>query len=164
MSPGTRSIIFPIFQWNLQSLPSLKKKNFFLSGPFFKVFIEFVKFCFCFMFWLFGHEACRILALERGIKPTPPALEGKVLTTGPPGKSQPLPFCFHFYLINLSAAFNSNDQTLALNILSNFFPCVPWLSDWQYLSSSFPSQKRQLHFTHFFFTTSHIYFMPYIYS
>ena len=34
----------------------------------------------------FGHEACGILAPWRGTKPTPPALEGKVLTTGPPGK------------------------------------------------------------------------------
>ena len=42
--------------------------------------------CFCFMFWFFGHKACGILAPQPGIKPTPPALEGKVLTTGPPGK------------------------------------------------------------------------------
>ena len=30
--------------------------------------------------------ACGILVLQPGIEPTPPALEGKVLTTGPPGK------------------------------------------------------------------------------
>ena len=36
------------------------------------------------MFWFFGHEACGILP---GIAPSPPALEGKVLTMGPPGKS-----------------------------------------------------------------------------
>ena len=28
------------------------------------------------------------LALQSGIKPTPPALEGKILTSGPPGKFQ----------------------------------------------------------------------------
>ena len=39
------------------------------------------------MFWFFGHEACGILAPGPGIEPTPPALEGKVLTTGLPGKS-----------------------------------------------------------------------------
>ena len=39
------------------------------------------------MFWFFGHEAYGISALWPGIKPAPPALEGKVLTTGPPGKS-----------------------------------------------------------------------------
>ena len=39
------------------------------------------------MFWFFGHEACGILAPWPGIEPTPPALEGEVLTTGLPGKS-----------------------------------------------------------------------------
>ena len=39
------------------------------------------------MFWFFGREACGILAPGPGIKPAPPALEGEVLTTGPPGKS-----------------------------------------------------------------------------
>ena len=38
-------------------------------------------------FWIFGHEACGILAPRPGIEPAPPALEGEVLTTGPPGKS-----------------------------------------------------------------------------
>ena len=38
-------------------------------------------------FGFFGREACGILALRPGIEPTPPALEGEVLTTGPPGKS-----------------------------------------------------------------------------
>ena len=39
------------------------------------------------MFWFFGQEACGILAPWPGFKPAPPALEGKVLTTGLPGKS-----------------------------------------------------------------------------
>ena len=39
------------------------------------------------MFWFFGREAYGILAPRPGIEPTPPALEGEVLTTGPPGKS-----------------------------------------------------------------------------
>ena len=34
-----------------------------------------------------GCEACRILASQPGIEPVPSVLEGKVLTTGPPGKS-----------------------------------------------------------------------------
>ena len=41
------------------------------------------------MLWFFGREACGILAPRPGIEPTPPALEGKVLTAGPPGKSPP---------------------------------------------------------------------------
>ena len=40
------------------------------------------------MFRLFGCEACGILAPWPGIKPTSPALEGKVLIAGLPGKSQ----------------------------------------------------------------------------
>ena len=60
----------------------------FLMWTIFKVFIEFVTlyyFFLCFVF--FGQEACGVLALWPGIEPAPPALEGKVLTTGPPGKS-----------------------------------------------------------------------------
>ena len=41
------------------------------------------------MFWFFGQEACGILALRPGMVPTFSALEGEVLTTGQPGKSQP---------------------------------------------------------------------------
>ena len=40
------------------------------------------------MFWPFGSKACRILDPWPGMKPAPSALEGKALTTGPPGKSQ----------------------------------------------------------------------------
>ena len=39
------------------------------------------------MFWIFGVEACGILAPRPGIEPAPPALEGDILSTGPPGKS-----------------------------------------------------------------------------
>ena len=58
-------------------------RSFFL----FKSLLNLLQYCFCFMFWFFGHEACVILALQRGIEPIPPALEGEVLTTGQPGKS-----------------------------------------------------------------------------
>ena len=46
-----------------------------------------LQYCFCFVYWFFGCEACGILVPWPGIKPTPPTLEGKVLTTQPPGKS-----------------------------------------------------------------------------
>ena len=39
------------------------------------------------MLWLTDHKACGILASQPGIEPTHPALEGEILTTGPPGKS-----------------------------------------------------------------------------
>ena len=43
----------------------------------------------CFVFYCFWlcHEACGILVPWPGIEPAPSALKGKVLTTGPPGKS-----------------------------------------------------------------------------
>ena len=48
------------------------------------------------MFWFFGLKACGILAAQPGIKPSPSALEGEVLITGPPGKS-PHPWFFFFF-------------------------------------------------------------------
>ena len=51
-----------------------------------------LQYYFCFMFCVSDHEACGILApmvlnSRHGIEPVPPALEGEVLSTGPPGKS-----------------------------------------------------------------------------
>ena len=61
----------------------------------FKVFIEFVTILllfyvsvFCLFVCLFSREACGILPPQPGIEPEPPALEGKVLTTGLSGNSQ----------------------------------------------------------------------------
>ena len=56
------------------------------------------------IFWLFGHKACGILAPHSGIKPSPPPLEGEVLTTGRPGKSPPQ--C-HF-MLRLLCSLNSH--------------------------------------------------------
>ena len=71
---------------------------FFLIQTIFKVFIEFVTillpfhglfvFRVFFFFWFYGPEACKILAQQPRIEPTPPVLECKVLTTGLSGKSQ----------------------------------------------------------------------------
>ena len=44
------------------------------------------------MFWFVDPEACGILAPRSGIEPAPPALEGKVLTIGLPGKFQDVQF------------------------------------------------------------------------
>ena len=56
----------------------------------FKVFIEFFTILLMFyVFGFFGHEVGGILAPQPGIKPSPSALEGNILTTGPPGKSLP---------------------------------------------------------------------------
>ena len=54
-----------------------------------KAFIEnLLQYCFCFMFWFFGHEVCWILAPQPGIEPALPALESEILTTGLRGRSQ----------------------------------------------------------------------------
>ena len=53
-----------------------------------KTLLNFLQYCLCFMFRFFGRETCRILAPQLGMKPIPPALEGKVLATGLPGKSK----------------------------------------------------------------------------
>ena len=53
-------------------------------------------------------EASGILAPQPGIKPTPPALEGKVLITGPLGKS---PGSL-LYLLSLSLFFFPGTQCL----------------------------------------------------
>ena len=68
------------------------------SNYFFKIFLKCIPFkksllnllqcCFCFMFWFLGQKACGILAAWPWMEPTTPALEGKVLSTGPRGKSQ----------------------------------------------------------------------------
>ena len=50
------------------------------------------------MFWFFGWEACGVLTPWPGIKPVTPALEGRVLTTGLPGK---VLFIFHLSFISL---------------------------------------------------------------
>ena len=48
----------------------------------FKIFIEFVAILLLFYVLDFCQEACEILATQSEIEPTPPALEGKILTIG----------------------------------------------------------------------------------
>ena len=70
----------------------------FLCGPFLNCLLNLLQYCFC-LLCFFGFLAtrpvgsCGILTSWPGIEPTPPALEGKVLTTGPPGKSLDVLFC-----------------------------------------------------------------------
>ena len=53
----------------------------------------------------FGHEVCGILAPGSGIEPTPFALEGKVPTAGPPGKS------LYFLILKLCKEFYKKTRT-----------------------------------------------------
>ena len=70
------------------------------------------------MSWFFGCEAYGILASQPGIKPIPPALEGKVLTTGLPGKS---PGYDNF----LQLCNYQDSQDIEQSTHPKMFPCVP---------------------------------------
>ena len=69
---------------------------FFWCGPFLKSLLNLLQYCLCFAFFFFGHKACGILAPWSGIEPTPPTLEGEILTTVPPGKSYKFSFRSQF--------------------------------------------------------------------
>ena len=72
--------------------PNFSEDIFFQRGPFLSVFIEFVTVLLLFyVFWIFGYKSYEILAAQSGIKPTPSALEDKVLTAGLPENSLPKP-------------------------------------------------------------------------
>ena len=73
----------------------------FLMWTIFKSLLNLLQYCRCPMFWFFGREACGILAPWPGIKPSPSALEGEVLTTGPPGKSQGSATTLYLYVSDL---------------------------------------------------------------
>ena len=62
-------------------------KRFFDVDPFLKSLLNLLQYYFCFMFWFFGPKACWILVPWPGVHSVPPALEGKILIPGPPGKS-----------------------------------------------------------------------------
>ena len=77
------------------------------------------------MFWFFGREIRGILAPQPGIKHVPPELEGKVLTTGLPGKSHPKPpFKAYFYHLvsGFWKPFNSHISVMVY-IQYDTFPC-----------------------------------------
>jgi len=77
--PGFKTPRFLFFSNTIQGCSSI------LS---FYIFIEFVTIFVCVLcFGFFGWEACGILPPRPEIKLTPTSLEGKVLTTGPLGKS-----------------------------------------------------------------------------
>ena len=79
--------------------------------------------CFCFMFWVFGHEACGILAHQLGIECAPPALEGEIPTTGSPGKSLlPLILMFGLHGIKHVDFEDSPNDELTFSY-SNVFLC-----------------------------------------
>ena len=70
-------------------------------GHFKNLLLNLLQYCFGFMFWFFGCEACGILAPQSDIKLALPALEGKVFT-GPPEKKSRKSFkkCFHTLVLH----------------------------------------------------------------
>ena len=64
-------------------------KVFFFNGPFLKSLLNVLQYCVCFVLF-FWPGTMWDLNSPPGIEPSPPALEGEVLTTGPPGK---FPLC-----------------------------------------------------------------------
>ena len=90
LSPGSVSNrSHSIWSLNVDFFSLLRLSSLFRS---ILVFIELLQHCFCFIFWIFCYKAPGILVLPPGTEPKYPALEGKVLTTGPPGKSLDCPF------------------------------------------------------------------------
>ena len=103
--PTTSSGFLPSGQWVLQFQNPTWKSCF--PGPHLFFFLKTFFGCCCrpfksiywicysissvFMFSFLDHETCGILAPWPGIKPAPSALEGEVLTTGPPGKALKTP-------------------------------------------------------------------------
>ena len=70
-------------------MPDSLLSFFLIDRLFFKSLLNLLQYCLCFdfFFFFFCCDACGISVPQPGIKPTPPALEGKVLTAGLPGKS-----------------------------------------------------------------------------
>ena len=96
---------------------------------FLKIFIELATVLLSFSVLDFGPRGYGILGPQTGIEYTPPALEGQILTTGPPGKSQGPHsfdvggnnngFCFPFtFQISLDKAVN---RGVWLKLLLGFF-------------------------------------------
>jgi len=81
-------------------------------------------------FGFFGFYTCRILAPLPGIKPAPPALEAKVLTTGPAEKSLYSPSGHSLPLPLVSLLVGSSGATILdiyFGIFMHFHGCKPFL-------------------------------------
>ena len=83
------------------------------------------------MCWLFGWEACGILTPRPGMEPAPPALEGGVPTTGPPGKSlvallnANISICFCIMFFSSSGV----GTLLSSPLLQQLAECLPYKNE-----------------------------------
>jgi len=126
--------------WHSQSCPfDILKQHLLFSPIFYLLFLVFSFFSFKICWWLFKVftefvtillvlcfafclQACGILVLQPGIEPAPRAVEGKVLTTGQPGRSSP-------------------SSSLSLHFPS--FSLKDWLSGFKYQFSYFQCDLGQ---------------------
>ena len=98
----------------------------------------------CFFFF---HNACAILAPRQGIKPTLPALEGEVLTTGPSGKLFCIYVLDHILILFLSIFKKSCKRATIMQILILIMQIlvIPHNANiWYYLSIK---RKKSRNFT-----------------
>ena len=99
---------------------------------FLEAFIDFVTILLLFYVLFFGREACGILGPQPGFEPAPPELEGRFLTTGPPGKARLLiqetdATDFIYRVRNLSLIHTPCFFYLILNSYANR---LPWWLRW----------------------------------
>ena len=59
--------------------------RFFICGPFLKSSLNLLQYCFCYVLVLWPRGMCDLSSPTR-VEPTPAALEGQLLTSGPPAK------------------------------------------------------------------------------
>ena len=93
---------------------------FFQWGPFLKSLLNLLQYCFCPTSWPFGQETCGIPAPLPEIRPALLESEGKVPTTGPPGKSRAQVFVWTFVFISLGDAYRGVKLLHCVVTLSNF--------------------------------------------
>ena len=95
---------FAYFQETKSLLLNCKTVFFFFFlgyGPFLKSLLNLLHYCFCFIILAFLATGMWDLSSRSGIKPARPALEGEVLTTGPPGESSDLTY-WHSRFLSLA--------------------------------------------------------------
>ena len=87
----------------------------FWCEPFLKSLLDLLQHCFCIMFWFFCPKAHGILTPWPWIKPTVPALESEVLTTGPLGKCLS-PWSYEYWGVCKSKAMGGYRKSLKPNL------------------------------------------------
>ena len=129
----------PLASFRIKSILLFFSFFFFNVDHFLKSLLNLLQYCFCFTFRFFFFYGCRIfriLASWPEVEPTAPALEGKILTTGPPGKF------LKFTLLSIKAAIYPSGF-----IHCHFLQILLTQVMWEYLK--FPEYSRLLPLLYF---------------